>query len=43
MTKNILIVALLSLFVVACGKSDDSADVANSGKDCADARNSTGS
>ena len=41
MTKNILIVALLSLFVVACGKSDDSADVANTGKDVSDARHST--
>lgn len=41
MTKDILIVALLSLFVVACGKSDDSADVANTGKDVSDARYST--
>ena len=38
MIKNILIVAVLSLFVVACGKSDEGADVASTGKGVSDAQ-----
>ena len=41
MAKHILFVTVLSLFVVACGKSDDSADVAKAGKDATDARHAT--
>ena len=31
MAKHILVVTVLSLFVIACGKSDDRADVAYAG------------
>lgn len=41
MARNILAVAFLSLFVVACGKSDDGADVENTGKSSLDARHET--
>jgi cytochrome c5 len=38
MAKHILVVTVLSLFVVACGKSDEGTDVANTGKDDSNAR-----
>jgi cytochrome c5 len=42
MAKNILVVALLSLFIVACGKSDEqAADVKNTSKDASNARSTT--
>jgi cytochrome c5 len=42
MAKNILVVALLSFFIVACGKSDEqAADVTNTGKDASNARSTT--
>ena len=41
MAKHILLVTVLSLFVVACGKSDEAADVANTGSDASDARHAT--
>lgn len=41
MRKNILIVAVLSLVMVACGKSDEGADVTSTGKDASDAQHAT--
>jgi len=42
MAKNILVVALLSLVVFACGKSDEeAADVTNTSKDASDAQSTT--
>lgn len=41
MAKHILVVAVLSLFLIACGKSDDRADAAKAGKDATDARHVT--
>jgi cytochrome c5 len=42
MTKNILIVTLLSLIVVACGKSDEeAADETNTSKDALDVQSTT--
>ena len=41
MARNILVVAFLSLIVVACGKSDEGAEVENAGKSSLDARHET--
>lgn len=41
MARNILFIAVLSLLLVACGKSDEGADVANTGKKSLDSRHET--
>ena len=41
MAKHILVVTVLSLFVVACGKSGEGTNVTNTGKDAPDARHAT--
>ncbi len=41
MANNILVVAVLSLLLVACGNSDEGADVANTGKKVSDDRHET--
>lgn len=41
MAKHILVVTVLIMFVVACGKSDEGADVTGTGKDASVARHAT--